>query len=147
MPIFGGEGRHVSFFKWAPLRDHLPPKPPSSAPTQTKRVPVCSFLNSASNLHNHQDLKLKFCRVWGKNWDTDAHAHMTYQGPTTGLHSCTLLPFLQNSTEYLMLAQSWKFGVNWLDSPRGLHPSACASALRHVHRPPLLPNLLKKGGN
>ena len=35
---------------------------------------------------------------------------MTYQAPTTGLHSPTLLPFLQNSTDYLMLAQSWKFG-------------------------------------
>ena len=42
----------------------------------------------------------------------DTHAHMTYQAPTTGLHSPTLLPFLQNSTDYLMLAQFWKFGVN-----------------------------------
>jgi len=34
------------------------------------------------------------------------HAHMTYQAPTTGLHSPTLLSFLQHSTKYLMLAKS-----------------------------------------
>jgi hypothetical protein len=40
-------------------------------------------------------------------------AHVTYQAPITGLHSPTLLPFLQNSTGYSMLAQSCnKFGVN-----------------------------------
>ena len=31
--------------RWTPLRDHPPPKPPSSAPIRTKRVPICSFLN------------------------------------------------------------------------------------------------------
>jgi len=38
--------------------------------------------------------------------------HVNYQAPTTGLHSPTLLPFHQKSTDYLMLAQSGKFGVN-----------------------------------
>ena len=62
--------------------------------------------------------------LWGENWDTDAHAHVTYQAPITGLHNPTLLPFLQNSTDYLKLAQSCKFGVTCCSI--GLtHPAAC----------------------
>jgi hypothetical protein len=77
--------------------------------------------------------------------------HMTHQAPTTGLHSPTLLPFFHYSTDYFMLAQPWKFGVNCCSI--GLtHPTACTRArvpltFGHVHIPPLLPNLLKKGGN
>jgi hypothetical protein len=66
--------------------------------------------------------------VCGKNRDTnDAHAHVTYQAPITGLHSPTLLPFLQNSTDYLMLAQYCKFGVTCCFI--GLtHPAVCTRA-------------------
>jgi hypothetical protein len=32
--------RHVYFLGWTPLRDHPAPNPPSSAPTQTTRVPI-----------------------------------------------------------------------------------------------------------
>jgi len=52
----------------------------------------------------------------------------------------TLLPFLQNSTDYLMLAQSCRFGVNCCFI--GLtYPAACTWAhvpltFGHVHRPP-----------
>jgi hypothetical protein len=76
---------------------------------------------------------------------------MTYQAPTTGLHSPTLILILQKSTDYLMLAQSWKFGVRCCSI--GLtHPAACTRVrvpltFGHVHRPPLLPNILKKGAN
>ena len=58
----------------------------------------------------------------------DAHAHMTYQAPTTDLHNNpTLLLFLRNSTDYLMLAQSWKFGVDCCFT--GLtYPAACTQA-------------------
>ena len=38
--------------------------------------------------------------------------NMTYQTTTAGLHSLKLLPFLQSSTDYLMLAQTLRFGVN-----------------------------------
>jgi len=52
---------------------------------------------------------------------------VTYQAPITGLHSPTLLLFLQNSTDYLMLAQSCKFGVNCCFI--GLtHPVVCTRA-------------------
>jgi len=39
------KARHVLFLGWTPPP---PPKNPSGAPTQAKRVPICSFLNSAS---------------------------------------------------------------------------------------------------
>ena len=96
--------------------DPPPPKyPPPSAPTQTKRVPVCSFWNSASICIFINTWNCNAAELWDKNWDTDAHAHVTYQAPMTGLHSRlhspTLLLFLQDSTDYLMLAQSCKFGV------------------------------------
>ena len=42
---------------------------------------------------------------------TSMQSHVTYQAPITGLHSPTLLPFLQISTDYLILARSCKFGV------------------------------------
>jgi len=90
-----------------------PPNPPSSAPTRQKRVPFCPLWNSASICILINTWNYNAAELWDKNWDTDAHAHVdTYQAPITGLHSPTLLLFLQNSTDYLMLAQSCKFGVN-----------------------------------
>ena len=76
---------------------------------------------------------------------------MTYQAPTTGLHSPTLLPFLQNPTDYPMLAQPLKFGVNCCSS--GLsHPAACTQArvpltFGHAHRSPLYPICSKRVAN
>ena len=144
-------GWHVYFLGWTPLRaPPPPPNTPSSAPTQTKRVPIHSFLKQASICILIKTWNWSIAELWGKNWDTDAHAHVTYQAPITGLHSPTLLLFLQNSTDYLMLAQSCKFGVNcwllhWLDSPRGLHPSPCASDFWTCSQtPPLNPICSKR---
>jgi len=144
-------GRHVHFLGWTPLRDHPPPKTPPSAPTQTKRVPICSFLYSCIHLHTHQDLKLKCCRVIGQKFRYGRPCTHDLPGTHNCLHSPILLPFLQNFTVYLMLTQSWKFGVNC--SSIGLaHPAACTRdcvplTFGHVHRPTLLPDSLKKGGN
>jgi len=84
-----------------------------------------------------------------KNWDTDARAHVTYQAPITGLHSPTSPPFLHNFTDYLMLAQSCKFGINccFIDLT---HPMACTRArvlltFGLVHRPPPLTQFAQKG--
>ena len=84
-----------------------------------------------------------------KNWDTDARAHVTYQAPLTGLHSPTSPPFLHNFTDYLMLAQSCKFGINccFIDLT---HPMACTRArvlltFGLVHRPPPLTQFAQKG--
>ena len=41
-------GRQPYFLVWGPLTPPPPQYPPPSAPTQTKRVPFCSFWNSAS---------------------------------------------------------------------------------------------------
>jgi len=75
-------------------------------------------------------------------------SHVTYQAPITGLHSPTLLPFLQNSTDYHMLAQSCKFGANCCFI--GLtHPAACTRVrvpltFGHVHNPPFYPIYSKR---
>jgi hypothetical protein len=149
---------HYCFWEACPLfgvdRSEGPPTPQTPLPVlppRQKRVPICSFINSASICILIKTWYWIVAELWGKNWDTDAHAHMTYQAPTTGLHSPTLLSFLQKPTDYLMLTQSWKFGVNCCSS--GLtHPAACTRArvpltFGHAHRLPLSPSLLKKGGN
>ena len=116
-----------------------PPYPPFRCLHQDKKGTNLLLLQIGFHLHTHQDLKLMCCRVMGQKRDTDAHAHMTNQAPITGLHSPTLLPFLQNSTDYLMLAQSCKFGVDCCVI--GLtYPAACTRAhvpltFGHVHRP------------
>jgi len=128
-----------------------PQTPLPEPPPRQKRVPICSFLNSASICILIKTWNWIVAELWGKKGGADAHAHMTYQAPTTDLHSPTSLPLLQNSTDYLMLAQSWKFEVKCCFI--GLTPPAACTRARvpltfgRVHRPPLLPNLLKKGGN
>ena len=117
-----------------------PPKPPFQCPTRTKKVPICSFLKQASICILIKTWNWSVAELWGKNWDTDAHAHVTYQAPITGLHSPTLLPFLQNLTDYLMLAQSCKFGVNCCFIAL-THPAVCTWSrvpltFGQVHRPP-----------
>jgi len=77
---------------------------------------------------------------------------MSYQAPTTGLHSPTLLPFLQNFAILVSYAgtilEVWsELLLHRLDLPHGLHLSAVPQTFGHVQRSPLLPNLLKKGGN
>ena len=115
--------------------------PPSGAPTWTKRVPICSLFKQTFTCILINTWNWSVAELWGKNRDTDAHAHVIYQSPITGLHSPTLLSFLQDSTDYLMLAQSCKFGVSCCFI--GLtHPAACTRArvpltFGHVHRPPL----------
>ena len=81
----------------------------------------------------------------------DSCAHVTYQAPITGLHRSTILPFLQSSTEYVTLAQSCKFGVSccFIDLTRLAVCTRARAPLTfgYVHRPPLLPYLLKKCAN
>jgi hypothetical protein len=69
-------GRHVYFLGWTPWRTTHPPNHPSSAPTQTKRVPICSLLNSASICIIIKTWNWSVAEFWGRNWDTDAHARL-----------------------------------------------------------------------
>ena len=101
------------FLGWTPLRVHPPPRPSFQCPHPDKKGTNLLLFRFCIHLHTRQNLKLICRRVRGNNWDMDAHAHMTYQAPTLNLHSPTLLWFLQNSTDYLMLAQSWKFKFSW----------------------------------
>ena len=148
-------GRHVYFWEWTPLRDPPPPKPPFQCPHQTKKtVPICSFVNSASICTLIETWYWIFGELWGKNWDTDAHAHMTYQPPTTGLHSSTLLSFFQKFPRNSLAISCWHNpgSLEWCCSIGLTYFAACTQAhvpltFGHVHRPPLSPNLLKKGGN
>ena len=139
--------RHVWIWAGPPCPPPLPP--PSDAPTRTKRVPIYSFFKQASICIHIKTWNWSVAELCGKNWDTDAHAYVTYQAPITGLHSPTLLPFLQNSTDYLMLAQSCKFGVNCCFI--GLtHPTTCTQArvpltIGHVHSRPPLTQFAQKG--
>ena len=72
-----------------------PKTPLSETPIRQKRVPFCSLLNSASICILIKTCNYNAAELWGKNWDTDAHAHMTHQAPIAGLHNSTLLPFFR----------------------------------------------------
>ena len=120
-----------------------PPKPPFRCPHPDKKGTNLLLFQTGIYLHTHILIKTwdwSVAELWGKFWDTDAHAHVTYQAPITGLHNSTLLPFLQNSTDYFMVALFCKFGVNcW--SIGLTYPVACTRArvpltFGQVHRPP-----------
>ena len=115
--------RHVYFLGWTPLRDP-PPQTPLPVPHPNKKGTNLLLFEAGIHLHTHQDLKLKCCRVMGQKLRYGRPCTRDHQAPITGLHSPTLLLFLQNSTDYLMLAQSCKYGVNCCFV--GLtHPAAC----------------------
>jgi len=144
-------GRHVQLLGWTLLRDHPPPKPPFQCYLPYKKGTNLLLYEFCIHPHTHQDLKLNRCRVMGQklkhgrpcthdlpgthNWLAQSHIPHCFH--------CFRIP--------LMLAHSWKFGVKCCSI--GLaHPAACTRAcvpptFVHVNRPPLFPNLVKKGGN
>jgi hypothetical protein len=134
------EGR-FTFWGGHPWGTTYPKTPLPVPPPNQKGYHSASFFNSASICILIKTWNYNAAELWGKNWDTDAHAHVTYQAPITGLHSPILLPILQNYTDYLVLAQSCKLRVNCCFV--GLtNPAACTRArvpltFKHVYRPPL----------
>jgi len=60
-------GRHVKFLGRSPQRTTHPPYPPNTAPPGTKRVPICSFLNSASICIKRKYNKCVCKTLWVKN--------------------------------------------------------------------------------
>jgi len=128
--------------------DPPPPKPPFRCPHQDKKGTNLLHFQTGVHLHTHQDLELKCCscRVMGQKLRYGRPC--THNLPTTGLHSPTLLPFPHISTDYFMLAQSWKIRVTCC-SISLTHPAACTQArvpptIGRVHRPPLNPNCPKR---
>jgi len=118
-----------------------PPPPPTPLPVPPPKQKGCTILllfQIGFHLHNHQDLKLKCCRVMGQK--------LRYGRPWTralpGTHKwLAQSQNTSNSSEfhYLMLAQSCMSGVDCCFI--GLtHPAAYTRArvpltFGHVHRP------------
>ena len=131
--------------------DPPPLNPPSGAPPPDKKGTNLLLYQTGIYLHTNQDIKLKCCRVTGQKLRYGRPCTSDLPGTHNWLAQSKIASILQNSTMYLMLAHSWKFGDNCCSI--GLnHPAACTRAcvplaFGIIHRPPLLPNLLKKGGN
>ena len=134
---------------WAPLRDHPPPKPSFQCPHQTKKGTDMLLSEFCIHLHTHQDLKLKCCRVMGQK--------LRYGRPCThdlpGTHDWLAQPhiaFISSEFHWLSYAgtilEIWsELLLHWLDSPHGLHPSACASDIWTCPHTPTLTQFAQKG--
>jgi len=91
---------------WLPLPPPL--NPPSGAPTWTKRVPIYSFSNGHPSAYSSR-FETKVLQSCGAKTEIRTPMHTW---PTRHpLMACAVLPFLQNSNDYFMLAQSCKSGV------------------------------------
>jgi hypothetical protein len=110
-----------------------------------------SLFKVGIHLHTYQDLKLKCCRVMGQK--------LKYGRPCThylpaGTHywlAQSHIASISSVFHYLTLAHGtilkvWgKLLLHRLDSPRGLHPSACASDFWTCPQTPLLTLFAQKG--
>ena len=130
------------------LRDHPPPLPPFQCPHSDKTSGNLLPFEFCIHLHTHLDPKSNCCRAMGKSWDTDALAQVTYQAHTPGLHRPHIASI---SSKFHWLSHAgtslevWsELLPQWLDSPRGLHPSACAFDFWTCPQTPLSPSLLKR---
>ena len=130
------------FSAGGPKRPPTHPTPQYCPPWDEKGTILLLF-KSCIHLHTYQDMQLKWCRVMGQKLRYGRPC--THDLPSThnSLTQPHIASFLQNSTKYLMLRLSWKFGVNRCSF--GLtHPAACTQARLPltcglVHRPPLNP--------
>jgi hypothetical protein len=120
------------------------PKFPFQCPDMTKKKGTILLLfEFYIHLQPHQDLTLQCRRVMGQKLRYGRPCPHDSPGTHNWLARPQLLPFLQHSTKYLMLALSWKVGANGCSF--GLtQPAACTGALvpptfGHVHRRPFHP--------
>ena len=99
--------------RWLTPLPSLPPLNPLPVPPPKQKGYQSAPFSNWHHLHTHQDPELKCCIA--------IRQKLRYGRPCTRdvpgthnwcLHSPTLLPFLQNSTDYLMLAHSCKYGVS-----------------------------------
>ena len=148
---FSGHTRRRFFFGQARILFGVDapegPPTPFQCPHQTKKGTNLLLFNSVSIRILIKTWNWSVVELWAKTEIQTPMHYMTYQTTTTAMHSPKLLLFLQNSTDYLKLAQSWKLGVNCC-SIGSTQPAACTEALvpltfGHVHRPPFYPICLK----
>jgi hypothetical protein len=100
------------FLAGGPKRPPTPPTPQYCSPWDEKGTILllfkfCILLTKICNWSGAE--------LWGKNWDTDAHAHMTYQAPTTDLHSSILPHFFKFPISILC----WHYpgSLEWIAAP------------------------------
>ena len=133
-------GRQPYFLAWGPLPPPPSPIPIIQCPHPDKKGTNLLLFQTGIHLHTHQDLKLKCCRVTAQKSRYRRPCTRDLLGTRNWLAQSHMLPFIQNSTGYFMLAQSCKFGVDCCFF--GLtRPAACTRArvpltFGHVHRPP-----------
>ena len=105
-------GRHVPFWGWTPLWSHPPLKPPFQCSHPDKKGTNLLLFQIGIHLHKNQDLKLKCCRVMGQKLRYGRSCTHNLPGTHNWLAQSHIASISSYSTDYLMLAQSYKFGVN-----------------------------------
>ena len=114
------EGSYILQGEKRPLRDHPPPKPPFQYPSSDKMGTNLLLFEFCIHLHTHQDIKLKCRRVMGQRLRHGRPCTHDLPGTHNWLAHCSI----SSDFYYLMLALSWKSGVNCCSI--GLsYPAAC----------------------
>jgi len=136
-----------------------PQTPLPVLPPKQKGYHSVFFFEICIHLHTHQDLKLQCRRVNGQKlrYGRPCPHDSPLVAESPGTHNwLAQLHFASFLSEFHWLFHAgtilevWsELLLHWLDSPSGLHPSACASDFWTCPQtpPPLLPKLLKKGPN
>jgi len=83
--LFLKEGTY-EFWAGPPWPTTHPPNSPSGAPTHTKRVPICSFLNRHPSAYPSRP-ETEVLQIYGAINETWTPMHVTNQAPISVLHS------------------------------------------------------------
>ena len=122
------EGKKKSSGRHAKILGGRPKKTPHYCSPWDEKGTILLLFKFCIHLHTYQDMQLKWCRVMGQKLRYGRPC--THDLPSThnSLTQPHIASFLQNSTKYLMLTLSWKFGVNRCSF--GLtHPAACTECV------------------
>ena len=117
-------GKACILFGGAPPAPPPPPKPPFRCPHPDKKGTNLLLFQTGIHLHTHQDIKLKCCRVTGQKLRYGRPCTSDLPGTHNWLAQSKIASILQNSTDFIMLAQSCKFGVDCCFIGL-IHPTAC----------------------
>ena len=129
-----------------PLRDYLPPKPPFQCPHQTKKGTILLLFELCIHLHIHQDLKRQCRRVTGQETRYGRPTPHDSPGTHNWLAQLHIASFFSEFHAGTILEVWSELLLHCLDSPRGLHRSACASDFwKYPQHPPFYP-ICSKGG-